>query len=93
MAKRKYTATQRAAAIEFGDYAIYKRSRAVMRRGDWKDPAYFAQFYLPSYDVCRCLWRASFARSKRLRLRLAPMVEKGAWFVTLTFEDSVLHPY
>lgn len=90
MAKRKYTAVERAAAIEFGSYAIYKKSRLAEFQGDFHSGVYFAQYTLPDYDVCRCLWRSSTARSRRLRRRLAPMIEDGAFFITLTFRDSVL---
>lgn len=94
MGKRKYSPEQRAFAIENGDYAIYKSARVRLLKDNHieflESKEYWAHLYLSNADVCRCLWRASWARSYRLRKRLEPMIMEGAWFVTLTFRDSVL---
>lgn len=94
MAKPKYSADERAWALESGDYDIYRGAALKLLKGDHLDflhsSEYYAHLNLFNYDVCRCLWRASRARNRRLRKRLAPMLEAGAWFVTLTFRDEVL---
>lgn len=91
MAKSKYSADERAWALESGDYQIYKSARLQLLKDDHIEflhsSEYFAHLNLCDYDVCRCLWRAESARTHRLRKRLAPMIMEGAWFLTLTFDD------
>lgn len=94
MGRRKYSPTARAYALESGSYAIYRKARAKLLKENHleflESKEYWEHIYLPDYDVCRCLWRSAFARGYRLRKRLEPMILDGAWFLTLTFNDSVL---
>lgn len=92
--KRKYSASERAWAIESGDYAMFRKAAIGSIKENNFDflhsEEYLSTLNLHDYDVCRCLWRASRARQRRLRNRLKPMLLNGAWFITLTFRDAVL---
>ena len=88
--RRKYTDAERAMCIETGSLDTFKRARYCFLRQDFDNPVYGAQFYLPDYDVARCLFRSELQKGVRLRKRLKGMISSGAWFLTLTFTDSVL---
>lgn len=89
MARRmKHSDIERASALEFGSYAAFKRGWIRYLRGDGSALCELSN--LPDYDVCRCLHRSLLARSRRLKMRLAPMIKAGAYFVTLTFSDASL---
>lgn len=86
----KFSDAQKAYAIESGSYAQFLQHRFCFLREDFWNPKYEGAFYLPDYDVCVSIWSSQHQRANRLRKRVKSMMEDGAWFLTLTFRDSVL---
>lgn len=88
--KSRFSDVEKAWAVESGSYAMYLRHRYCYLREDLSNPDYGSAFNLPDYLVCQSIWSSQHQRANRLRKRIKDMMEHGAWFLTLTFRDSVL---